>query len=235
MASVFQGLRKPLPHDCAFSSDSDTLGFSLVEMLAVIMIILILSTITFIALQPVLNTAKVNEAYDDVLMSLRAARQRAITERKQYILVLGTPAPAGVATPLGPPDAKSIQLFRWDAGTALAAAVQISTVELPTFISFQTLPGMPTPGPDNFGTGAVALDFDYTANGGGTGGAGNVILFAPDGSAQDTNGNLLSGVCYLAHDGDLYSSRAVTLFGASGRIRGWRLARSAGAPQWVKQ
>jgi prepilin-type N-terminal cleavage/methylation domain-containing protein len=235
MTSAFDDLRTPTSQPCVFWSDRDALGFSLLEMLLVITIILILSGITFIALQPALNAAKVNEAYDNVLMSFRAARQRAIAERKQYIVVLGTPAPAGAATPLGAPDGQSIQLFRWDATTGLAGAVQISTVELPTYITFQTISGLPDPGPDNFGTGSAALDFDYTANGGGTGGAGNLIVFMPDGSAQDTNGNILSGVSYLAHDRDLYSSRAITVFGTSGRIRGWRLVSNAGNPQWVKE
>ncbi len=60
-------------------------------------------------------------------------------------------------------------------------------------------------------------------------------MFMPDGSARDVNGNLNSGILYLARNGDLYSSRAVTLYGATGRIRGWRLLRFGGAPKWFQQ
>jgi len=60
-------------------------------------------------------------------------------------------------------------------------------------------------------------------------------MFWPDGSARDTSGNLNSGIIYVARDGDLYSSRAITVYGASGRIRGWRLIGSAASPQWLEQ
>jgi hypothetical protein len=60
-------------------------------------------------------------------------------------------------------------------------------------------------------------------------------MFLPDGSARDTNGSLNSGIIYVARTADLYSSRAVTLYGATGRIRGWRLINSAGAPIWFQQ
>jgi type II secretory pathway pseudopilin PulG len=223
------------PQNDVFQPDPAERGFSLIELIIVGMIIMILGGISFIALQPALNASKVTSAYDNVLITMRVARERAVEERKRYMVVLGTPAPAGVATPLGAPDAQSIQVFRWDANTALANAVQISTIELPPFVQYQTIPGLPNPGPDNFGTGAAALDFDYTATGAATGGTTNLVMFMPDGSSQDTNGNQLSGICYLARNGDMYSTRAVTVFGASGRIRGWRLKNNGGVPQWMKQ
>jgi hypothetical protein len=58
----------------------------------------------------------------------------------------------------------------------------------------------------------------------------------PDGSAHDVNGNLNSGIVYVSRGvGDLYSSRAITLYGATGRIRGWRLLNSGGGPKWFQQ
>jgi hypothetical protein len=47
-------------------------------------------------------------------------------------------------------------------------------------------------------------------------------MFLPDGSARDTVGNLNSGIVYMAGQ-DVGSTRAITVWGASGRIRGWRL------------
>ena len=84
--------------------------------------------------------------------------------------------------------------------------------------------------PDGFGNAATAIDFDQAVAGAIT----NQVMFMPDGSAHDVNGNLNSGIVYVARNGDLDSSRAVTLYGATGRIRGWRLLNSGGAPQWIQ-
>ena len=54
------------------------------------------------------------------------------------------------------------------------------------------------------------------------------MIFYPDGSAQDDLGNFNSGVIYLTRPGDLYSSRALSIFGTTGRIRGWRLYLQSG-------
>jgi prepilin-type N-terminal cleavage/methylation domain-containing protein len=210
-------------------------GFSLLEMLIVIVLIMVVSAITLMSLQPALKDARANQAYEDVLMQLRTARQRAIAERKQYIVCFGTAsAPLGAPTPLGAPNAQSVQMFRWDVGVALAASVQVSNNTLPTDMFFQTLIGVPNTAatvPDGFGTGGTAIDFDQAV----AAGIKNQVMFMPDGSAHDTNGSLNSGIVYVARAGDLFSSRAVTLYGATGRIRGWRLINSGGAAQWIQQ
>ena len=82
--------------------------------------------------------------------------------------------------------------------------------------------------PDGFGTGQHAIDFsiDY-------GGQGTAIYFQPDGSAQDANGRINNGIMYLARTGEIYSTRAITLYGATGRTRGWRLLpNSTGGYVW---
>jgi prepilin-type N-terminal cleavage/methylation domain-containing protein len=207
-------------------------GFSLLEMMIVVCIMLIVSGIAFMAFQPVLKDGRSNQAFEDVMMPLRVARQRAVTERKQYIVCYGIAPPAGALTPIVP-TAQSIQIFRWDAGTALSAATQVTAITLPQDFFFQAIPGLPnTPAtvPDGFGSGVTALDFDQ----GVAGAIKNQVMFLPDGSAHDVNGNLNSGIMYVARNGDLYSSRAVTLYGASGRIRGWRLLNSGGG-LWIQQ
>ena len=55
----------------------------------------------------------------------------------------------------------------------------------------------------------------------------SVIYFCPDGSAQSARPlvrrNWNGGVVYIARSGDLLSSRAITLWGGTGRVHGWRL------------
>ena len=50
-----------------------------------------------------------------------------------------------------------------------------------------------------------------------------------------TSGNFNSGVVYMSRPGDLYSSRAVSIFGTTGRVRGWRLLKQGGVNKWVQQ
>ncbi len=209
-------------------------GFSLLEMAVVLSIAMIVMSVAVISLQPALRDSHVNQAYNSTLAQIRNARERAVEGRQQYIVCFGTDSPKGAATPLGAPTVRSIQVYQWPAGSALSSAVQISKIELPSDIQFQTLAGMPTSAatvPDGFGTGSVALAFDQ----GVAGGATDQIMFLPDGSARDTNGNYNSGVLYLARTGDLYSSRAISVFGGSGRIRGWRLVNNSGTATWIQQ
>jgi type II secretory pathway pseudopilin PulG len=225
-------------HKMKFSHRSSTAkcgarGFSMLELMIVCCVILIVAGIGFMALQPVLKDARANSAFESAMMPLRTARQRAIAERKQYIVCFGVAAPAGALTPIAP-TAQSIQIFRWDAGTALSAAVQVTAVTLPNDMQFQTLAGLPNGAatvPDGFGNATVAIDLDQGVAGGGI---KNQVMFMPDGSAHDVNGNLNSGIVYVARNGDLFSSRAVTLYGATGRIRGWRLIKSGGGI-WLQQ
>lgn len=214
------------------SPGRDQRGFSLIEMLIVATIMLIISGFAALTLSTGFEDNHTRQALDTALTQMRIARERAISERKQYILCFGLAAPVGAATPLGAPTTQSIQLFRWDQGTALAAAVQITNVSLPTDIFFQTIAGIPTGAtPDGFGVGVVALDLDQ----GVAGGNKQQVMFLPDGTARDINLNLNSGVLYMAKNATLYSSRAISLFGASGRSRGWALVKQGLGTAWVQQ
>jgi prepilin-type N-terminal cleavage/methylation domain-containing protein len=205
-------------------------GFSMVEMLIVMCVLLVLVAITFISYQTAMKSVRTSNAFNQVLQQIRSARQSAIEKREQYIVCFGAgSAPTGAAHPYGAPDAQSIQIYEWPYGAALSTAIQISSVELPSDIQFQSLSGLPTATPDGFGS--TAINFDQ----GVAGGVNNQIMFMPDGSARDTNGNFNSGIIYLGRTGDLTSARAITLFGASGATRGWRISHPGGAASWVVQ
>src|SRR5215470_15115182 len=66
-------------------------GFSLLEMMIVVAIVMIVSCITFISLQPMYRQAHVNQAYDTTLMTLRRYRSQAITRRQRYIVAFTAP------------------------------------------------------------------------------------------------------------------------------------------------
>jgi prepilin-type N-terminal cleavage/methylation domain-containing protein len=203
-------------------------GFSLLEMMIVVCIGLIMAGITFISLQPALRDARINTAYDTALTQLRIARERAITERTRYIVAFGANVPPLAAAGIPAPDAQSIQLWHWAVATPVSPPpALVSSVELPFDVKFQAVGGLPNPGPDNWGTGAVAIDFDQGVGVGGL----TYVMFMPDGSSQDELGNSNSGVVYMSRAATLSSSKAITVFGTTGRVRGWRLSGAA----WVEQ
>ena len=194
-------------------------GFSLLELMIVIAIGFTVTSVAVIALMPAMKQNSVNTAYDMTLSALRNYRNLSITQRKRYIVTFTAPG--------------TITVSRWDVAVPVSPPpVVVTTFTLPSDIQFATQAGFPggANAPDGFGTGVAAIDFDQ-----GMGlGSQNYVLFMPDGSSQDTLGNLNSGVLYLTRPGDLYSSRALTVFGSTGRIRGWRLYNQAGAT-WVEQ
>ena len=193
-------------------------GFSLLELLIVIAIGLTMAGITSMALMPLFQKNHVDQAYDLTMGVIRNYRNQSITNSKRYILTFTAPRTItvqywGVAVPVSPPP------------------VTVATYVLPQDMSFAVQAGFPATAPDSFGTGGTAIDF-----GQGLGlGSLPAIMFMPDGSSQDTLGDFNSGVLYITRPGDLYSSRAIDVWGATGRIRGWRLYNQGGSNKWVQQ
>jgi prepilin-type N-terminal cleavage/methylation domain-containing protein len=201
-------------------------GFSLLEMTLVVAIVLLTAGLGFITLQPMVKQSRVDSAYDSVLMTLRNYRSRAITERKRYIITFTAP--------------RTIRVSYWGVATPIAPApVVVQTLTLPYDVQFMVQAGMPSTAatvPDGFGNGGTAIDF-----GQGLGvGSLNYVMFMPDGTSQDQsnpggNGNLNSGVLYLGRAGEFLSMRAITVYGSTGRVRGWRLYQPGGGAQWSQQ
>jgi prepilin-type N-terminal cleavage/methylation domain-containing protein len=204
-------------------------GFSLLEMLVVVALVLVVASIGFMSLQPMLRTQRVTNAYNTTLSALRQARDNAVSQRTSYHLqfIKTSSASTIVVTP-------TLSTFQGALGTM--------TYALPNDVAFSAESGIPTSAtPDGFGSGLNAIDFGYKPQGTSTGGATD-LYFCPDGSVQDaTNGaglctgNWNSGVVYIARPGELLSSRAITVWGGTGRIRGWRLYSGSGGAVWQRQ
>ncbi|HTS38260.1 MAG TPA: prepilin-type N-terminal cleavage/methylation domain-containing protein [Candidatus Solibacter sp.] len=199
-------------------------GFSLLELMIVIAIGLTMAGVTFMAMMPLFKQNHVDAAYDTTLSVIRNYRNQSIIQSKRYILVFTAP--------------RTITVQRWDYSPPPAvspAPVTVATYTLPSDIQFAVQAGFPNPGPDGLDTGATAI----VANACVVVEAGNpCIVMYPDGSAQDdagNPGNYNYGVVYLTRPGDLYSSRAINIWGATGRIRGWRLYKQSGVNTWVQQ
>jgi prepilin-type N-terminal cleavage/methylation domain-containing protein len=194
-------------------------GFSLLELMIVIAIGLVMAGVSIMALMPLFKENHLDSAYDTTLSVIRSYRSQSITQSKRYIITFTNPG--------------TITVQYWGVGVPVSPApVQVAQYTLPTDITFAVQAGFPAAAPDGFGTGITAIDFDQ-----GMGlGSLDYVMFMPDGSSQDTLGNYNSGVLYLTQTGsNMYSSRAIDVFGTTGRIRGWRLYNLAGTNTWVQQ
>ncbi len=189
-------------------------GFSLIEMMITVTIILIVSGVAFLGIQPALRASRVNAGYNITLGAIRQARDYAVAQRQQYSITF-----SNAAVP------NTIVITQTGNGNV------VDTYTLPTDVTFNTPPGIPVAPstPDGFGAGATAIDFDQAI----AGGIKTTIYFLPDGSGQDVAGNINNGVIYVARsNGELFSSHAITFWGATGRIRGWKLAQNGGPVYW---
>jgi hypothetical protein len=183
------------------------------------------TSITFITLVPMLNKNHVDSAYETTLAVLRNTRNLAITQSHQYYVNFN---PTGFA-------AGTIQVeYQPPAVSGIYPPLQqVATYTIPSDISFAVMTGFPTTTPDSFGSGITAIDFGQNLSEGSL----NFVSFMPDGSSQDSLGNYNSGIVYISRPTDPtpYEARSITVWGATGRIRGWRLYQQAGVATWVQQ
>lgn len=205
-------------------------GFSLIEMMVVVAISIVITVISVMTLVPVMKQQRVTNAYNTTLAAMRQARDNAVSQRTSYSVTFSSSVHPNTIT-----VSPTLAGFQGDQNTVV--------YQLPTDVSFDIeSAAASTPTPDAYGTGANAIDFGYTANGTGTGGQATVY-FCPDGTAQDAEGGAGNcagswdgGVVYIARPGELMSSRAISLWGGTGRMRGWRLySNGGGGYQWLRQ
>lgn len=201
-------------------------GFSMVEMTVVVSIVVIVIGAAIFILTPAMKTSNSNAGLELVVGELRRAHERAVDERRIYRVTFVPPGTiqvdVGQVANIGSTITGSAPLF-----------VQAQPpLTLPKGLQFVVVPGIPTSPlttPDSFGTGANAIDFDI-ANGGG----GTQVYFQPDGRALDGANRLNDGVIYVAEPNNLSTSRAVSLFGSTGRVKGWFLSSQGGANRWFQ-
>jgi Tfp pilus assembly protein PilE len=182
-------------------------GFSVIEMMIVVLIIMIVTTIAIFALQPALQNVKADTAMREVLDQMRQAREYSIANRR-YVQVT-FPVVTGKyeiqmtelnAVPFGPGGANAT----------------LSTVVIQPPATFYVFPSSPDT-PDAFGN-AAAIEFEGTS-----GGPPGGMAFQSDGTLVDmTSFQPINGTVFLGVVGQLTSARAVTVLGATGRVRGWQ-------------
>jgi prepilin-type N-terminal cleavage/methylation domain-containing protein len=176
---------------------SDIGGFSLIEVLIVIAVIGVLSAFAILQIGNALPAYRANAAMDQVVAQLRMARQTAIADRRNVRVIFNAP--------------NGIQTRRLEIG---GAVTPLTSVVFEGYVVF-TLLGHPDT-PDAFGNGAPIVF-------GGIGGGPGVMAFTSTGAFIDgATGDPINGTIFLGLVNQPMTARAVSVLGATGRVRPYR-------------
>jgi len=179
----------------AITNRASQRGYSLLEALAALAVIAVVTGITVLSTQTMLPNAKANSATDQLLYQLRSARETAIAHRCE-VQVQFTGTNILTLTQI------------WVTGVPPAPV----TTNLQGSMQY-TLEGLPDlPGPYNFGN-AGAIEFE------GIVGGPPLMKFTTNGSFIDAGGTYVNGTVFLGVPGNTGTARAISILGATGRVR----------------
>lgn len=173
-------------------------GFSLVETLIVASLAMILMGMAVVQIRTSRASINADNAMRLVMGELTRARDMAVAQRRNIQVTFH--------------GANEMRLTRLNIPTG-TTMLRKSIME--GNIRFALPSGTPDT-TDAFGAGS-ALDFD----GNGT------VIFNSDGMLIDSTGNTINGTVFLAAPNDQFATRAVTILGSTGRVRGFRRLNSA--------
>jgi prepilin-type N-terminal cleavage/methylation domain-containing protein len=188
-------------------------GFTMIEMSVVVMLILIISAMALIAYLPTLQDARFDSAMRQVLDQMRQAREYAITNRRYVQITFPTVVVAGK-------NQYEVVLQQRNDLTAGAGAINpiLSTVPIQFPAQYAVILASDTPDLFSGGPPTGPIMFERLS-GGPVGG----MLFQSDGELVDGNTfQPIDGTVFLGYPAKTTSARAITIMGATGRVRGWK-------------
>jgi prepilin-type N-terminal cleavage/methylation domain-containing protein len=173
-------------------------GYSLIEILAVIAILGVMSGMAATIMTNVIPMVHADSSLDLLVAELRQARQMSVDQRRNFVAQFkGT---------------NEFVLVREELN---GTTTPIADYFLSNNITYTLVAGVPDT-PDQFGN-SLAVNFA----------GGNEIVFVSDGTVTDTNNNVVNGTVFLGTANNPATARAVTIMGATGRIHGYQYNGSA--------
>lgn len=168
-------------------------GFTLLELLAVIVVAVSVLSITLGGFSLALDTVRGDASMNKVLWQLKLAREAAINQRRS------------IEVRFEPPNFLSVVRRNIPNGETV-----ISTAVLEHRTNFLRFPDLPDT-PDGFGADA-AIDFGGAA----------AIMFNAEGQLVDQGGNIVNGSIFIGRPAAPLTARALTVFGPTSTIRTYR-------------
>lgn len=180
-------------------------GFSFIELLVVVGIIFIVSSMALFQMLPAWQQSQSNAAMDQVKSTLRQARETAISQRRT------------IAVQFTGNNTISLYQFVVVGVTSTIAAAPFLTIPIQSNVNFRTFAGMPDT-PDAYGLpgGGGGIMFGSVS-----GGPPSGMNFQSDGTFTDGTGIAINGTVFMGVANIPASARAVVVLGNTGRIRGY--------------
>jgi type II secretory pathway pseudopilin PulG len=178
-------------------------GFTLLETMMVVALVMVVSGIAIPVSRNMITRSKATSATMEVMTWFETARNRATAERRNFEMTFDATQ-----------RTITVQRVEWNN----LSKTPIFVRQLPDIVAFQQFSGAPDT-PDLFGA-AAAIEFDGPAP----------YMFTSEGMFVDSNGDPSNGTIFLGKPGQRDSGAAVTVFGATGLLRSWKLAGN----QWVR-
>jgi prepilin-type N-terminal cleavage/methylation domain-containing protein len=173
-------------------------GFSLIEVLATIAIIGIVSGMSYFAFANVLPGIRSDSALQVLVAQIRQARQFSVDQRRNVnVTFQGT---------------REIVTNRVNLDASLTL---LSDYFLPYGMVYKVFTGVPDT-PDGWDPLLTLVKFNACAT------LPCTITFQSDGSVLDAASNFVNGTVLIGSAGKANTARAVTILGATGRIKGYR-------------
>lgn len=175
------------------SQETGDAGFTLLELLAVMVIGIAVASIGLGGFASVLDTVRGDASMNKVQWQLKLARETAINQRRS------------VEVRFTPPNFMTVVRRNIPNGETV-----VSTAVLEHQTNFVMFPAFPDT-PDQFGN-ATAIDF----------GTANAVMFNAEGQLVDETGSIINGTIFIGRIGAPMTARALTVFGPTSTIRTFR-------------
>jgi prepilin-type N-terminal cleavage/methylation domain-containing protein len=181
-------------------------GFTLLETMVTLSIAAIVGGMATANLVAARRVIQGDAAMRMVMTQLNTAREMAITQRRLMEVQFA--------------GGNIVRIVRHEAPGIITTVVATSILE--SRAQFALTANVPDT-PDGFGA-AAPVSF----------GQALAVMFNTDGTLIDTNGSPVNGSVFLAISGQTESTRAVTVLGSTGRVRGYKWVTNGAVGSWVR-
>ena len=178
-------------------------GFTILQVLMITALMIVATAAAVPVITSSVENAQAETAMQNIVQEMRRARESAMDWRRVHVITFNSP--------------RSISIVRKETGGN--PDVTVSSMNLPSNLQFNRNGVSSTP--DSLST-SNAADFCGATS----------VNFNPDGTGTTSAGQVCNGAVFVCVPGKLNTTRAATLFGSTGRVKGFRYKQSGGSWVW---